>query len=71
MVRGLIQQQQIGFLPGDNGKRYPGLLTARKRANGRKCFVAVKIEAAQEVPDFLLRCGWRKTLQVQDQSPLQ
>ena len=50
----LVQQQQIGPLPHQQGQRQPGFLAPGKRRNRFERHVAAEIEAAEEIAQFLL-----------------
>ena len=54
VVGRLVKQEEVRFLPGNHGKRHPGLFTARERADGTQGLIAMEIETAEKVPDTLL-----------------
>ena len=54
MVRGFVEQQQIGPLAYDQRERQSRLFAAREILDCGSCHVAAEIEAAQEIAELLL-----------------
>src|SRR5690606_3615162 len=54
MVRGLVEQEQIGSLTHDQGEREPRALSAGERADRRQCLLAAETESAQKIAQLLL-----------------
>ena len=54
VVRGLVQQEQVGSLPRDHGQRHASFFATGKRPDGTQSFIAMKIKAAKEIPYTLL-----------------
>src|SRR5690606_1260075 len=59
------QQQQVGFLPGNNGQGQPRLFTAREAFDRAQCFITMKAKTAQIVAQALFRLLGTQALQVQ------
>ena len=54
MVRGFVQQQQVGPAPHQQGQCEPGFLAAGERRDGRIGHVAAEIEPAEVIAQVLL-----------------
>ncbi len=70
MVGGLVEQQQIGLLPGDQSQCQPGLFTTGKVQHRLLGTAAVEVEAAKKVAQLLLPGLRRQSGQVQQRAGL-
>ena len=66
VVGGLIQQQQVGLLPGHQGQRQARLLAAGEAPHLAEDVVTREAEAAQEVADRLVAGGGREALHMHE-----
>ena len=64
MVRGLVEEQQVGTLPHDEGEGETRLLAARKARYLLRHLVAAEIEAAEIVAEELLALARREAFEV-------
>ena len=64
MIGRLIEQQQVGALPGDQRKCATRLLAARHRANQRSGEFTGKSVLTEKLSELLLACFWREPAQV-------
>ena len=64
MVRRLIQQQQVRFVPGDQGQRQPRALAAGKAIHHFKCAIATEVPGTEKIAHDLRGRAWSFFLQM-------
>jgi hypothetical protein len=65
VVGGFVEQQQIGFVPGNQGQRQPCLLAAREIQHWLVQARTTEVETTEEITQRLLALGRRNALQMQ------
>ena len=71
VVRGLVEQQQVGALPDDERQREARLLAAREARHRLRHLVAAEVEAAEEIAQLLLALAGRDAAHVPERDLLQ
>ena len=71
VVRGLVEEQQVGLAPDDECQREPRLLAAGEGADRAHRMVAADIEAAEEIAQPLLALAWREAREMVERGLLE